>query len=115
LAAIVTVGGGFGVTVTVVVAVVDPPAPVAVAVYVVVAAGLTARVPPLAATLYELPSEPVTVTWVARVAVMVRMDELPGVMAVGLAEIVTVGGGFAVIVTVAVAVADPPAPVAVAV
>jgi hypothetical protein len=46
---------------------------------------------------------------------MVRIDELPGVMAVGSAEIVTVGGGFAVIVTVAVAVTDPPAPVAVAV
>jgi hypothetical protein len=83
-----------------------------------VAAGLTACVPPLAARVYELPSEPVTLTWVASVAVIVRMDELPGAMAVGSAEIITVGaggGGFAVTVTVAVAVTDPPAPVAVAV
>ena len=45
-------------------------------------------------------------------------DEPPGAMAVGKAEIVTVGaegGGAAVTVTVAVAVTDPPAPVAVAV
>jgi hypothetical protein len=43
------------------------------------------------------------------------MDEPPPAIAVGLAEIVTVGGGFAVTVTDAVAVTDPPAPVAVAV
>jgi hypothetical protein len=46
---------------------------------------------------------------------MVNIDEAPGVMALGSAEIVTVGGGFAVTVTVAVAVTVPPAPVAVAV
>jgi hypothetical protein len=81
----------------------------------VVVAGLTACVPPLAERLYELPSEPVTVTLVARVAVMVRMDEPPARMPVGLAEIITFGGGFAVTVTVAIALTDPPAPVAVAV
>jgi hypothetical protein len=48
-------------------------------------------------------------------AVTVRVDVPPGAIAVGLADIVTVGGGFAVTVTVAVAVTDPPAPVAVAV
>ncbi len=50
LAVMLTVGAGApgGVTVTTVVAVVLPPAPVAVAVYVVVAAGLTAWVPPFA-------------------------------------------------------------------
>ena len=41
-----TGGGGAGITVTVAVAVAVPPAPVAVTVYVVVAAGLTACVPP---------------------------------------------------------------------
>jgi hypothetical protein len=82
---------------------------------VVVAAGLTGGLPPLAAREYELPSEPVTVTWVALVAVTVNMDEPPGIMAVGSAEIVTVGAGVAVTVTVAVAVAVPPPPVAVAV
>jgi hypothetical protein len=45
------------------------------------------------------------------------MDEAPGLMAVGLAVIVTTGAGFVDVVTVTVAVADafPPAPVAVAV
>jgi hypothetical protein len=47
-AVINTVGVGLAVTVTVAVAVVIPPGPVAVAVYVVVAAGVTACVPPLA-------------------------------------------------------------------
>jgi hypothetical protein len=115
LAVICTVGAGLAETVTVTVAEAVPPAPVAVAVYVVVLDGLTGCGPPLAARAYELPSEPVTVTWVASVAVTVNMDELPGAMAVGSAKIVTVGGGFAVTVTVAVAVTDPPAPVAVAV
>jgi CHASE2 domain-containing sensor protein len=62
LAAMLTVGGCFGCTVTVVVAVIVPPAPVAVAVYFVVAAGVTDWVPPVGCRLYELPSEPVTVT-----------------------------------------------------
>jgi hypothetical protein len=62
LAVMVTVGAGFGVTVTVVLAETVPPAPVATAVYIVVAAGLTACVPPLGCSVYELPSDPVTVT-----------------------------------------------------
>jgi hypothetical protein len=68
-------------------------------------------------SVYELLSLPVIVTVVAFVAVTVRMDELPAVIEVGLAVIVTVGAWFPVVVTVtvAVAVADPPAPVAVAV
>jgi hypothetical protein len=45
----VTVGAGFAEIVTVAVAVADPPGPVALAVYVVVADGLTACVPPVAA------------------------------------------------------------------
>jgi hypothetical protein len=49
------------------------------------------------------------------VAVTVIVDELPELMDAGLAEMVTVGGGFGVTVTVAVAVAVPPGPVAVAV
>jgi hypothetical protein len=64
-------------------------------------------------------SEPATVTLVALVAAMVRVDALPAVIVVGFAETVTVGfaGGVPVIVTVAVAVAAvvPAAPVAVAV
>jgi hypothetical protein len=62
-----------------------------------------------------VPSLPLIVTCVALTAVTVSVDEPPGEMAVGFAEIVTVGAGFAVTVTVVVAVAGPPAPVAVAV
>jgi hypothetical protein len=56
----------------------------------------------------------VTVTPVALVAVTVSVEELPEVMDVGLAVMLTVG---AAVVTVTVAVADffPPVPVAVAV
>jgi hypothetical protein len=61
LALIATVGGGLeaALTVTVTAAVTFPVDPVAVAVYVVVVLGLTLCVPPLAASLYEVPSEPV--------------------------------------------------------
>ena len=59
----------------------------------VVAVGLTACVPPLACRVYELPSLPATVTWVAFVAVTVNMDELPAAIEAGLAAIATVGGG----------------------
>jgi hypothetical protein len=67
--------------------------------------------------VYVLPSVPVTFTWVALVAVTVKVEEFPAVMDVGFAVIVTVGVGVvaAVTVTVAVAVAVPPVPVAVAV
>jgi hypothetical protein len=54
---------------------------------------------------------------VALLAVTVNVEELPDVTDVGLAAIATVGTGFvdALTVTVAVEVAEPPAPVAVAV
>jgi hypothetical protein len=52
---------------------------------------------------------------VAFIAVTVRVDELPETMEPGLAPMVTVGGGFGVTVTVAIAEIFPPAPVAVAV
>jgi hypothetical protein len=109
---------GLTVTVAVAVAGVVPVAPVAVAVYVVVAVGLTTCVPPVAERVYELPSVPVTVTPVAFVAVMVKVDEvveLPVKSVGGFAPIVTVGAGDALTVTVEVAVVDPPVPVAVAV
>jgi hypothetical protein len=64
-----------------------------------------------------VPSDPLTVTEVAFVAATVRVDEPPAVIEPGFAVIVTVGGagGVDVMVTVAVADAVPPAPVAVAV
>jgi hypothetical protein len=79
--------------------------------------GLTISVPPVACRVSELPSVLVTVTWVAFVAVTVNVEELPEVMDVGLAVMVTVGVVVvaAATVTVAVAVALPPGPVAVAV
>lgn len=56
-----------------------------------VAAGLTAWVPPLGCTLSVLPSEPVKVMDVALLAVTVSVDELPAVIEDGLAAMVTVG------------------------
>jgi hypothetical protein len=82
---------------------------------VVVTVGLTNCSPPLADNVYLVPSVPVTITCVALTAATVRVDELPEVMEVGNAVMVTVGGGFGVTVTVAAAVTLPPAPVAVAV
>ena len=87
LAVIWIVGAGFAVTLIVAVAVALPPLPFAVAVYVVVVAGLTACVPPVAPSVYALPSEPLIVTCVALVADTVRIDELPLVMDAGFAEI----------------------------
>ena len=79
--------------------------------------GLTDCVPPLGCSVYELPLVPVSVTCVAFVAVTVKMDGFPAITEVGFAMIVTVGGGFEAAVTVTIAVADafPPAPVAAAV
>jgi hypothetical protein len=114
LAVKVTTGRAAGVTVTAVVAEIFPPPPVAVAVYVVVAVGLTDCAPPFEARVYELPSVPVTATAVALVAVTVSVEELPEVIDVGLAAILTVGAGL-VTVTVAPAETFPPVPVAVAV
>jgi len=92
LALMVTVGDEFDAepTVTVTVAVTFPVGPVAVAVYVVVEAGLTVSVPPLAASLNELPSEPVTCTLDASVALIVKVVELPAVIEVDEAAILTV-------------------------
>ena len=83
----------------------------------VVAAGLTAWVPPVAPREYEVPSEPARVTCAAFVAVMVRIDELPAVTDAGLAAMVIVGEGDVTVdtVTVEFALTDPPEPVAVAV
>ena len=95
-----------------------PPDPVAVAVYVVVEVGLADIVPPLAPVVRLLPLVPVTLTVVAFVAVTVKTVELPLVIVVGLALIVTVGAPDAsLVVTVIVTLAAlvPPAPVAVAV
>jgi hypothetical protein len=92
-ARMVTVGAGFEVevTVTVAVAAAMPPVPIAAAVYMVVAIGLTVWVPPLGCRAYVMPSDPVTVTLVAFVAVTVRVDELPVVIEAGEAEMFTVG------------------------
>jgi hypothetical protein len=49
------------------------------------------------------------------VAVIVKVDEFPEITDVGLAMILTVGAGFAVTITVALAEAFPPGPVAAAV
>jgi hypothetical protein len=57
---------------------------------VVVAVGLTACVPPVAEREYVLLSVPVTVTVMALVAVTVKVDELPALIEVGLAVMVTV-------------------------
>lgn len=115
LAVIVTVGRRVGITVSVALAEFVPPGPVATAVYVVVAAGFTLWLPPLGWRVYALPSVPVTVTWVASVAVTVKRDELPRVIAAGLTAIVTIGAEAGVTVMDAVADALPPAPFAVAV
>jgi hypothetical protein len=94
LAAIVTVGGGFGAAVTVTVAVAEtlPVPPAATAVYVVVLAGLTACVPPVELSWYELPSDPLTVTPEALAAVTVSVDEAPAAMEAGDATMLTVAG-----------------------
>jgi hypothetical protein len=92
VAVIVTVGGGLAVTVTVAVAETGPETPVAVAVYVVVLAGLTACVPPVELSWYELPSDPVTVTPEALVAVTLSVDEAPAAMEAGAATTLTVAG-----------------------
>jgi hypothetical protein len=68
-----------------------PPAPVAVAVYVVAEVGLTDTAPPPAAIVRLLPFDPVIVIPVSFVAVTVKIEELPLVIDLGLAPIVTVG------------------------
>jgi hypothetical protein len=58
---------------------------------VVVEAGVTVTVPPLTGSGFELPSDPVTTTLVALVAVTVNKSELPWLIELFCAEIVTVG------------------------
>jgi hypothetical protein len=65
--------------------------------------------------LYETPPGAVIVTWVAFAAVTFKVDELPDVMVVGFAVIVTDGAGFSVTLTVVVTDSFPPGPEAVAV
>jgi hypothetical protein len=62
---------------------------------VVVLFGLTVCVPPVAGKVYELPSVPLTVSEVALVVETVRVAELPEVIVVGLAVMLTVGVGVA--------------------
>jgi hypothetical protein len=92
VAVMLTVGGGLAVTVTVAVADTGPETPVAVAVYVVVLAGLTACVPPVELSWYELPSDPVTVTPEALAAATLSVDEAPAAMEAGVATTLTVAG-----------------------
>jgi hypothetical protein len=114
-AMMLTVGVPAGRTVTVALAEAFPPVPIATAVYVVVAAGLTLCVPPVGCKLYVLPSVPVTVTWVAFPAVTTKVDLLPEGIEVGFAIMLTVGVLGGTTVTVALADAFPPVPVATAV
>jgi hypothetical protein len=80
---------------------------------VVVAEGLTDCVPPVAPSVYELPSLPLIVTCVALVATTFSEEEPPEAIDVGLAVMDTVGAGL--MVTVAAAEAFPPLPLAFAV
>jgi hypothetical protein len=96
----VTVGVVDWFTVTVAVAEAVPPEPVAVAVYVVVAVGLTTCVPPVDDNVYELPSEPFTVTCVAFVACTVRVEDPPGAIEVGFEDMLVVGAGGVLDLTV---------------
>jgi len=101
LAVIVTVGAlepdPEDETVTVDAAVADPPGPVALAVYVVVADGVTVCVPPEAGRVYELPSEPAIVTFVAFVAATVSVAVAPAATVVGLDAMLTVGKGSVIL------------------
>ncbi len=78
--------------------------------------GLTDSDPPVAPIVRLLPLLPVIAIDVAFVAVTVKTEELPLVIDVGLALMVTVGADvLAAMVIVTDAEAVPPAPVAVAV
>jgi hypothetical protein len=94
LAVTVTVGADVLVVMVIVtLAEAVPPAPVAVAVYVVAEVGLTETDPPPAAIVRLLPLLPVMVIPVAFWATTVKTEELPAVIDVGLAVMVTVGAG----------------------
>jgi hypothetical protein len=64
--------------------------------------GLTVRVPPVAGNALELPSVPVTITFVAFVAVTVSTSELPWLIELFCAEIETVGFGELVVTVIVV-------------
>jgi hypothetical protein len=114
-AEIVAVGAGFAVTVTVADWVLDvPPAPVHAKLKVLVAV----RAPVLCVPEVALEPlhAPLAVQPVALVDDHVSVEEPPELNDVGFAEIVAVGAGFAVTVTVVDAACDvPPAPVQVSV
>src|SRR2546422_838808 len=103
LAEIVAVGTGRTVTVTDACA--CPPDPVTKSVYVVVAVGDTDVLPDVAT------AAPLSVPLVAFVDDHVTVADCPAWIVVGLAEIVAVGAGGAVTVTVADACTWPPDPV----
>lgn len=65
--------------------------------------------------MYVLPSFPVNVTCVAFTAATVKVDELPEVIEVGFAVMLTVGPELVITVTVVADDVLPPAPLAVAV
>lgn len=67
-----------------------------------VAVGATVCVPPVDDSVYELPSDPVTTTFVAFVAVTVSVSELPALIELFCAEIVTVGFGVPVVTVIVV-------------
>jgi hypothetical protein len=94
-AAVMLIVGAAGAAVTLTVAVADaaPPGPLADAVYVVVLLGLTCCVPPFDGSVYELPSEPLSITRDAFAAVTVNIDEPPAVTEFGFAETLMVGAG----------------------
>ncbi len=81
----------------------------------VVTVGETTWVPPSAARLYELPSDPLILTCDEFVTFTVSVEEPPERIDDGLALMLTVGAAAAVTVTVAVAEALPPVPLAKAV
>ena len=66
--------------------------------------GLTSCVPPLGGRVNVVLSDPVIVTCVAFAAVTVKVEEFPMTIEVGFAVMVTDGAGFAVTVTIALAV-----------
>jgi len=114
VAEIVTVGSAGGVvTVIVAFALREPPAPVQVSVYVPVEMRLVSVWLPDVALLRL--HAPEATQLVALTEPQFKVDEPPEVTLVGLAVKVTVGAGGADTVTVADAVAEPPAPVQVTV
>jgi hypothetical protein len=94
------------VTVIVVDWVADPPAPVQTIEYAVVVAGETASVPEEPTAVKLVPTQ-----LIAFVEDQVSVDDWPLMIDEGEAEMLAVGAGAAVTVTVSDCVADPPAPV----